>query len=45
MSVPVIFMVKGYLIHPRVRGINLVTTCVSLEGYIVIPNKTEFMDG
>ena len=40
VSVPVIFLIKRYLIHFRVRGTNLVTTYVFLEGYCIVPNKT-----
>ena len=40
VSVPVVFMGVGYLIHPRVRGTNLMTTCIFLEGCIVNSNKT-----
>ena len=44
MNSPVIFLAKGALVHPSLRGTNLVTRCGFPEGYYVIANKEEYMD-
>ena len=41
---PVIFLAKGTKVHPRFRGINLMTRYGFLEGSSLIPNKEEYMD-
>ena len=41
---PVIFLEKGTMVHPRLRGNNLVTKYILLEGSCVIPNKAAYMD-
>ena len=40
MNGPVIFMEKGASVHPRLRGTNLVTKYIFLEGFCVIPKKS-----
>ena len=45
MNSPVIFMKRGTKLHPRIIGTNLVNRYGFIEGYCVIPNKVEYMDG
>ena len=44
MNGPVIFLTKGEMVHPSLRGNNLVTKYGLPEGYCVIPNKASYMD-
>ena len=44
MNDPVIFLAKEKELHPRIRGTNLVTRYLLLEGSCVIPNKVIYMD-
>ena len=39
-----IFIANGTKVHPRLRGVNLVTQYKLLEGSCVIPNKAAYMD-
>ena len=40
---PVIFLVMGTKVHPRLRGKNLVTKYGLPEGYYVNPNKAAYL--
>ena len=44
MNGPVIFIVKGKKVHPRLRVNNFVTKYGFPEGSCVIPNKAAYMD-
>ena len=44
MNRPVIFLSKGKKVHPRIRGINLVTRYGFPEGSCVILKKSAYMD-
>ena len=44
MNGPVIFLSKETKLHPRLKGTNLVTRCIFLEGSCAIPNKAAYMD-
>ena len=41
---PVIFLERGTMMHPRLRGNNLVTKYILLEGSCVITNKAAYME-
>ena len=43
-NLPVIFMEKGTLVHPRLRGTNLLTIFGFTEWSFVITNKAAYMD-
>ena len=44
VRVPVIFLAKGTLVHPRFRGSILLNCYRFKEGYCVILNKESYMD-
>ena len=43
MNVPVIFLAKGDLVHPGIKGTNLVKKYIFPEGYLVILNKSAYV--
>ena len=45
MNGPEIFLTNGALVHPRLRGTNLVTQYRLLKGYFDITNKAAYIYG
>ena len=44
MNGPLIYLVKGTMVRPSLRGNNLLTKYGLSEGSCVIPNKAAYMD-